>query len=69
MPVRAAAREANTIDGAGRLYDIVQDIGELQRAAEFRCNAFTRRCLLPKDSYREPCDGDRHALAITIELC
>jgi hypothetical protein len=45
-----------------------KDVGELQRAAEFRCDPLTRRRRLAEDPHREPADSDGHALAVQIEV-
>ena len=46
---------------------VAQDVGELQRAAEFGRNALPGRRLLSENPNRESADSDRHAFAVSIE--
>jgi hypothetical protein len=48
--------------------ETAKDVGKLQRAAEFCCNAVSGWCPLSENTHRDPTDGHRHALAVAIEL-
>ena len=50
------------------LGEIAKYIGELQRTAELRRDTLARRRFLTEDAHRQSADGDRHALAIAIQL-
>src|ERR1700730_5687791 len=50
------------------LGEIAKYIGELQRTAEFRRDTLARRRFLTEDAHRQPAGGDRHTLAIAIQL-
>jgi len=52
----------------GVLDEVAEYVGELQRAAEFRCNTLARPRLLAEDPHRKPPDGNGHAVAVQIEL-
>ena len=48
--------------------ETAKDVGKLQRAAKFCCNAVPGWCPLSENTHREPTHGHRHALTIAIEL-
>jgi hypothetical protein len=47
--------------------EVVKDVDELHRAAEFCCNLLARRRLLAEDAHRKPADSHCYALAIAVE--
>jgi hypothetical protein len=50
------------------LGEIAKYIRELQRTAELRCDPLARRRFVAEDAHRQSADGDRHTLAIAIQL-